>query len=90
MANTASTKSTGSKAAGKKERARSDSAKNAPVETAADDVPERVWWICVVVIFVIAAALRMYDLNLVPLHHDEGVNGNFLVRLVREDREPAA
>ena len=26
----------------------------------------------------------MYDLNLVPLHHDEGVNGNFLVRLVRE------
>ncbi len=28
--------------------------------------------------------LRLYDLNLVPLHHDEGVNGNFLVRLVRE------
>jgi len=26
----------------------------------------------------------LYDLNLVPLHHDEGVNGNFLVRLVRE------
>lgn len=48
------------------------------------DMPERVWWICVVVIFVIAAALRMYDLDLVPLHHDEGVNGNFLVRLVRE------
>ena len=36
------------------------------------------------VILVIAAALRFYDLNLVPLHHDEGVNGNFLVRLVRE------
>ena len=35
-------------------------------------------------IFVIAAILRLYDLNLVPLHHDEGVNGNFLVRLVRE------
>ena len=84
MANTASTKSTGSKTAGKKERARSESAKNAPVETPADDLSERVWWICVVVIFLIAAALRMYDLNLVPLHHDEGVNGNFLVRLVRE------
>jgi uncharacterized protein (TIGR03663 family) len=26
----------------------------------------------------------LYDLNLVPLHHDEGVNGNFLERLVRE------
>jgi predicted membrane-bound mannosyltransferase len=28
--------------------------------------------------------LRLYDLGLVPLHHDEGVNGNFLVTLVRE------
>lgn len=53
-------------------------------EAAPADVAERVWWIGVLVIFVIAAALRMYDLNLVPLHHDEGVNGNFLVRLVRE------
>ena len=50
----------------------------------AADIPERAWWIAVVVIFLIAAVLRMYDLNLVPLHHDEGVNGNFLVRLVRE------
>ena len=30
------------------------------------------------------ACLRLYDLDLVPLHHDEGVNGNFLVRLVRD------
>ncbi len=37
-----------------------------------------------IAIFLIAAVLRLYDLNLVPLHHDEGVNGNFLVRLVRE------
>lgn len=87
MANTASTKSA-SKSGGKKAPARNAAgAKNAPsVETPppADDLPERVWWICVAVIFLIAAALRMYDLNLVPLHHDEGVNGNFLVRLVRE------
>ena len=47
-------------------------------------VPENFWRIGVVVIFIIAAGLRLYDLNLVPLHHDEGVNGNFLVRLVRE------
>lgn len=33
---------------------------------------------------MIAAVLRLYDLALVPLHHDEGVNGNFLVKLVRE------
>jgi uncharacterized protein (TIGR03663 family) len=38
----------------------------------------------VLVIIILAAVLRFYDLNLVPLHHDEGVNGNFLVRLVRE------
>ncbi len=32
----------------------------------------------------VAAVLRLYNLSLVPFHHDEGVNGNFLVRLVRE------
>jgi uncharacterized protein (TIGR03663 family) len=51
---------------------------------AADNIPERAWQIGVITIFVIAAILRLYNLNLVPLHHDEGVNGNFLVRLVRE------
>ena len=30
------------------------------------------------------AFFRLYKLTLVPLHHDEGVNGNFLVALVRE------
>ncbi len=48
------------------------------------DIPERAWQISVIVILLIAAVLRLYDLNLVPLHHDEGVNGNFLVRLVRD------
>ena len=88
MANTASTKSTASKtAAGKKAQRKAARAKNAPVAEAPPppaDVSERVWLICVVAILIIAAVLRMYDLNLVPLHHDEGVNGNFLVRLVRE------
>jgi len=56
---------------------------DAPVQ-ALDVISERAWWIAVITIFVIAAGLRLYDLNLVPLHHDEGVNGNFLVRLVRE------
>ena len=54
-------------------------------ETAAEpDIPEKAWRIGMIAIFLIAAVLRLYDLNLVPLHHDEGVNGNFLVRLVRE------
>jgi uncharacterized protein (TIGR03663 family) len=90
LANTASTKSTGSKKAGKKGQARSAAgAKNEPRVEAPPppaDLSERVWWISVLVIFVIAAVLRLYNLNLVPLHHDEGVNGNFLLQLVREGK----
>lgn len=48
------------------------------------DIPDRIWLYGVIGIFLVAAILRLYDLDLVPLHHDEGVNGNFLVRLVRE------
>jgi uncharacterized protein (TIGR03663 family) len=54
-----------------------------------DDVPrieisESTWFLAGASILVVAAILRFYDLDLVPLHHDEGVNGNFLVRLVRD------
>lgn len=35
-------------------------------------------------IVLIAAILRLYDLDLKPLHHDEGVNGFFVERLVRD------
>src|SRR5258705_2083524 len=48
------------------------------------DLSERAWRIGSIAILCVAAFLRLYNLNLVPLHHDEGVNGNFLVRLVRE------
>ena len=63
----------------------------APPETQRPDgargsgISERTWLIASIVILVLAAFLRFYDLDLVPLHHDEGVNGNFLVRLVREN-----
>ena len=87
MANTASTKSSASKKAQARQTAAVESKKSnraveAPLPT--DEIPERVWQLGMIVIFVIAIVLRVYDLNLVPLHHDEGVNGNFLVRLVRE------
>ncbi len=64
-------------------------AKNRALETevtapGVQELPEQVWRIGAIVIFLIGAVLRFYNLNLVPLHHDEGVNGNFLVRLVRE------
>src|SRR5262249_35130287 len=41
------------------------------------------WRIASAAILITGAFLRLYDLSLVPLHHDEGVNGNFLVTLVR-------
>lgn|GEM_PF-214330 len=43
----------------------------------------RTWLIASAAVMFVAAFLRLYDLTLVPLHHDEGVNGNFLVTLVR-------
>jgi len=83
---TSSTKSASKKDRAKNRGAQSKYSRNEPkVPVAAKaDIPEKVWLIGVIAIFVIAAVLRLYDLNLVPLHHDEGVNGNFLVRLVRE------
>jgi uncharacterized protein (TIGR03663 family) len=41
------------------------------------------WQWAALIILVVAAALRFYDLDLVPLHHDEGVNGQFLTALFR-------
>ncbi|HEY6329731.1 MAG TPA: hypothetical protein VI756_10370, partial [Blastocatellia bacterium] len=58
-----------------------------------DDVPEtrspewlseRVWIVSCVVIMLAAAFLRLYRLEFVPLHHDEGVNGFFLTNLYRD------
>jgi len=45
---------------------------------------DTTWFIAVTAILLLAAILRLYNLDLVPLHHDEGVNGNFLVRLVHD------
>jgi len=47
------------------------------------ELSERAWQICAAAIIVVGALLRFVYLSLVPLHHDEGVNGNFLVSLVR-------
>ena len=84
---TASTKSSSSKQQANRAKPptvggrRADQTSAAPADVI---LSERTWFIAVVAILVVAAILRLYDLNLVPLHHDEGVNGNFLVRLVRE------
>ena len=83
---TASTKSSN-----RKKKAMSGTNSRGRMETtAADnlrvaDISERSWLIGVISILLTGGFLRLYDLSLVPLHHDEGVNGNFLVQLVRDN-----
>lgn len=48
------------------------------------EVTQRVWRTAAAAILITGAFLRLYDLNLVPLHHDEGVNALFLVHLVND------
>jgi uncharacterized protein (TIGR03663 family) len=49
------------------------------------DVNQRMWRASASAIMIVSTFLRLYDLNLVPLHHDEGVNGNFLIQLVSDN-----
>jgi uncharacterized protein (TIGR03663 family) len=84
---TASTKSLSRKQQGGKQRVSASAGRavaGPPPAPAQAEISERTWLIASAAILVVGAFLRLYDLNLVPLHHDEGVNGNFLVRLVRE------
>ena len=37
-------------------------------------------------ILLLAFALRVYALEMKPMHHDEGVNGFFLTNLLRQGR----
>ena len=43
---------------------------------------QRGWRISAAAILIVGAVFRLYSLPLVPLHHDEGVNGKFLLTLV--------
>ncbi|MGH9907634.1 MAG: flippase activity-associated protein Agl23 [Pyrinomonadaceae bacterium] len=59
-------------------------AQAAPTDLQPGQISERLWRISSLSLLAVAAFLRLYNLALVPFHHDEGVNGNFLVQLVRE------
>lgn len=64
---------------------KSTPAKKAAKEPAAPaELPDRVWRIAASAILAGSALLRLYALGLKPLHHDEGVNGLFLARLLHE------
>ncbi len=61
--------------------------KKIELETIEDQKPKtenQLWLIGCLIITAIAAFLRFYDLALKPLHHDEGVNGYFLITLFRD------
>ena len=86
MARTTSTKSSRSKQATAQEKTAAP-AKNPSQPGVAIETPglsQRAWQISAGTILIVGAILRLYNLSLVPFHHDEGVNGNFLVPLVRE------
>jgi len=44
-----------------------------------------LWKVAAASILMVAAVLRLYELDLKPLHNDEGVNAYFFVRLFREN-----
>ena len=47
---------------------------------------ERAWLLSATAVLLVGTFLRLVKLTLVPLHHDEGVNGNFLISLVRDGK----
>ncbi|HEX8284971.1 MAG TPA: flippase activity-associated protein Agl23 [Pyrinomonadaceae bacterium] len=54
--------------------------------TGGSEISERAWVCLSIAVLLAAAALRLYALELKPLHHDEGVNGFFLTNLLRQGR----
>ncbi|HEY1205177.1 MAG: flippase activity-associated protein Agl23 [Bryobacteraceae bacterium] len=58
--------------------------KTAARPVALPELTQRVWRISAAAILAVGGLLRLYQLGLKPLHHDEGVNGVFLVRLLHE------
>lgn len=55
-----------------------------PAEKPVEEISATTWTIASLLIVVAGATLRCYQLGLKPFHHDEGVNGFFMIRLVRE------
>lgn len=53
-------------------------------QSASAELLAHSWQAACLFIVVAAAVLRLYDLSLKPLHHDEGVNAYFLDRLFRQ------
>lgn len=83
--------STGSTKSGSRNRSRSHnvvpgkiniSGLDQPADLSAPQIEMRTWQLASVLVLILAALLRLYALELNPLHHDEGVNGFFLINLI--------
>ncbi len=83
--------STGSTKSGSRNRSRSNDVVPGKINISGLDQPEdgsapqmemRAWQLASVLVLIIAALVRLYALELNPLHHDEGVNGFFLINLI--------
>ncbi|HKC62161.1 MAG TPA: flippase activity-associated protein Agl23 [Pyrinomonadaceae bacterium] len=53
-------------------------------ELDAPEISQLAWRVASLTILAGAAFIRIYELGLVPMHHDEGVNGFFLTTLYRK------
>jgi uncharacterized protein (TIGR03663 family) len=53
-----------------------------PEGASAAEMYARTWQLASLFVLVLAAFVRLYALELNPLHHDEGVNGFFLINLI--------
>ncbi|HLL72884.1 MAG TPA: hypothetical protein VK363_15685 [Pyrinomonadaceae bacterium] len=62
---------------------RTDNAVAATPHNTGGEISERAWRIAYASIMIVAALVRLYQLELRPMHHDEGVNGFFLNNLMR-------
>lgn len=49
------------------------------------ELSPRAWWLASASVMLVAALVRLSQLDLRPMHHDEGVNGFFLNNLMRTD-----
>jgi uncharacterized protein (TIGR03663 family) len=58
--------------------------RNRATITADSKLSSTTWRACCWATVAVGGILRLSQLSLKPLHHDEGVNGLFLVRLIRE------
>lgn len=84
--------STGSTKSGSRKRSRAGEAYPGDIKVSGLEQPEEVsapemelwtWRLSSVLVLLVAAAVRLYALELNPLHHDEGVNGFFLITLIK-------